>query len=138
MNSPGTSKRKQKSKQYHQQMEQADKQFQELGLKRPQDECKDLMQRARQLNFGLVDCSENPNLDKISAWSPTEEMLISRLDWSCYPNGGPKGNWICDSVSFKAFLIKLKECSEITIDIECHNHRTREGWLRQIYKNKAI
>lgn len=127
MNSPGTSKRKQKSKNYHQQMEQADKHFQELGLQRPQDECKDLMLRARQLNFGLVDCPENPNFDRISDWQPTEEMFVSTTNWSCYVNGGPKGNWIRDKESFDDFFNKLKDCSEMTIDIECHNHRTREG-----------
>lgn len=113
---------------YHKKMKKIDRNFEVLGLKRPQDEFKDLMLRARQLNFGLIKYTENPNTQKINHWIPTNSMFCSVSDLECYPTnkeGYPKANWICDKKSFDVFFTLLKKCSEFSIDIECHNYRSR-------------
>ena len=128
---PGPSKRKQKQAEYFKAIRDADRNFETLGLSRPQDESKELLQRTRQVNFGLIRYESNPNSQKILESKPAPGIEQPWMDWRCYSSlkesGEPGPIWIQTEDDFKTMMAKLRLCEEMAFDLECHNYHTLKG-----------
>lgn len=121
------SKKKQKANQFHEQMKNNEKRFENLGLQRPQDKFKDLVRRARQLNFGLINYNEHPTRDRILASNLTPTMTQVRNNWEIEPS--KPFQWVRNSEDFQQFYSKVLTCTEIAVDVEVHSYRSHKGNL---------
>jgi len=118
---------KTRSKNFFEQTRLAEARFEKLGLSRPQDTYSDLLRRARQINFGVLNCETHQFVEEIKKWEPSKEMLVGESQNSTPINPDLKARWIQTQEDFNVMMEKLWKCSEVSLDIECHSHRTFSG-----------
>lgn len=121
------SSKKLKAADYHRTTQEWDRNFQRLGLARPQDQNRELLQRNRQINFGLISVTENKNKRMIESFEPAKEALKPKNKFKCYPNGKANPVWIDTKEKFEKLMDRLRKCDEFSLDLEMHSHRTQTG-----------